>query len=46
MAKPITAAAIIVLWEEDKWALEDPIFKFIPEFEGLTVSQDDGELIP
>jgi CubicO group peptidase (beta-lactamase class C family) len=38
MAKPITAAAMMVLWEEGKWALEDLVSKFISEFEGLTVS--------
>ncbi|KAF2670641.1 beta-lactamase/transpeptidase-like protein [Microthyrium microscopicum] len=43
MAKPITAAAMMMLWEEGKWALEDPVCKFIPEFDGLKVRQDDGE---
>jgi CubicO group peptidase (beta-lactamase class C family) len=46
MAKPITGAAMMMLWEENKWALEDPVSKFIPEFEGLKVKQDDGELVP
>jgi len=35
-----------MLWEEGKWALEDPVSKFIPEFEGLKVKQEDGELVP
>lgn len=46
MTKPITSAAMMMLWEEGKWALEDPVAKFIPEFEGLKVRQDDGELVP
>jgi CubicO group peptidase (beta-lactamase class C family) len=46
MAKPITAAAMMMLWEEGQWALEDPVSKFIPEFEGLKVKQEDGELVP
>ena len=46
MTKPITAAAMMMLWEEGKWALEDPVFKFIPEFEDLKVRRDDGELVP
>jgi CubicO group peptidase (beta-lactamase class C family) len=46
MTKPITAAAMMMLWEEGKWALEDPVSKFIPEFERLKVRQDDGELVP
>jgi CubicO group peptidase (beta-lactamase class C family) len=46
MTKPITAAAMMMLWEEVKWALEDPVSKFIPEFEGLKIKQEDGELVP
>jgi CubicO group peptidase (beta-lactamase class C family) len=46
MTKPITAAAMMMLWEEGKWAFEDPVSKFIPEFEGLKVRLDDGELVP
>jgi CubicO group peptidase (beta-lactamase class C family) len=46
MTKPITSTAMMMLWEEGKWALEDPVFKFIPEFEGLKVKQDNGELVP
>ncbi|RFU27282.1 hypothetical protein B7463_g9041, partial [Scytalidium lignicola] len=46
MTKPIVAAAMMILWEEGKWALEDPVSKFIPEFEGIKVRQDDGELVP
>jgi CubicO group peptidase (beta-lactamase class C family) len=46
MTKPITSAAAMMLWEEGKWALEDPVSKFIQEFEGLKVKQEDGELVP
>lgn len=46
MTKPITAAAMMMLWEEGKWALDDPVSKFVPEFEGLKVKQEDGELVP
>jgi CubicO group peptidase (beta-lactamase class C family) len=45
MLKPITGAAMMMLWEQGKWALEDPVSKFIPEFEGLKVKQEDGELV-
>jgi CubicO group peptidase (beta-lactamase class C family) len=45
MTKPLTAAAMMMLWEQGKWALEDPVSKFIPEFEGLKVKQEDGELV-
>ena len=45
MAKPLTAAAMMMLWEHGKWALEDPVSKFIPEFEDLKVKQEDGKLV-
>ena len=37
MAKPITSAAMLMLWEEGRWALDDPVAKFIPEFADLQV---------
>jgi CubicO group peptidase (beta-lactamase class C family) len=46
MTKPITAAGMMMLWEEGKWALEDPVSKFVPEFEGLKVKQDEAEPVP
>lgn len=46
MAKPITAAAMMMLFEQGKWSLEDPVSKFIPEFDGLKVKQEDGEIVP
>jgi CubicO group peptidase (beta-lactamase class C family) len=42
MTKPITGAAMMILWEEGKWALEDPVAKHIPEFEGLRVKYGDS----
>lgn len=32
MTKPITAVAALMLWEEGRFELKDPISKFIPEF--------------
>jgi CubicO group peptidase (beta-lactamase class C family) len=43
MTKPITGAAMMMLWEEGKWALDDPVAKHIPEFEGLKVKRKDGD---
>jgi CubicO group peptidase (beta-lactamase class C family) len=37
MTKPITSAAIMMLVEENKIALNDPADKFIPEFKNLKV---------
>jgi CubicO group peptidase (beta-lactamase class C family) len=45
MTKPITGAAMMLLWEEGKWKLDDPLAKHIPEFEGLKVKQKDGSLV-
>src|SRR5215831_11398599 len=38
MSKPITGVAIMMLLEEGKVRLTDPISKFIPEFRGLKVA--------
>ena len=43
--KPVTAAAILMLIEEGKVALTDPITKFVPEFKGPKVAEEkDGEV--
>jgi CubicO group peptidase (beta-lactamase class C family) len=36
-SKPITGAAMMTLYEEGKWNLQDPISKFVPQFAGLKV---------
>ena len=46
MTKPITAVAAMQLWEQGKFKLSDPVTKFIPEFEELTVFSADGEHKP
>lgn len=38
MTKPITAVATLVLMEEGKLLLSDPVSKYIPEFRSLTVA--------
>ena len=42
MSKPITGVAMMMLYEEGKWRLNDPVTTFIPEFEGLKVYAGDG----
>jgi CubicO group peptidase (beta-lactamase class C family) len=37
MTKPIIGAAMITLYEEGKWQLDDPVTKFIPEFADVIV---------
>lgn len=38
MSKPITGVAILMMLEEGKLRLEDPVSKFIPEFTNTTVA--------
>ena len=44
-SKAITATAVMMLWEEGRFRLDDPISKFIPEFEsaGVIKSYDDQD---
>ena len=43
MTKPITSVALMLLYEEGRFRLSDPVEKFIPEFAGLPVAA--GETI-
>lgn len=48
MTKPIAATAMMILFEEGHWVLDDPITKFIPEFADLKVCAGvgpDGEMV-
>src|SRR5271168_4300455 len=45
MSKPITGTAMMMLYEEGKWQLDDPVARYIPEFTHLKVytgKNDDG----
>ncbi len=42
MTKPITGAALMMLYEEGKWRPSDPIWRHIPEFKDLKVYAGDG----
>ena len=45
MTKPITGVAMMMLYEEGKWQLNDPVSRYIPEFARLKVytgKNDDG----
>ena len=42
MTKPIAGVAMMMLWEEGKWALDDPVAKHIPEFRNLQVKSEGG----
>ncbi len=42
MTKPITGVAMMMLFEEGKFTLDDPVEKFIPEFTNLQVFKEEG----
>jgi CubicO group peptidase (beta-lactamase class C family) len=37
MTKPITTAAAMILWEEGRFHLDDPVAKYLPELKGVKV---------
>ena len=43
MTKPIASVALMMLYEEGRFHLEDPVTSFIPEFEGLKVYAGMGQ---
>ena len=43
MSKPITGVALMQLYEQGKFSLDDPITKYIPEFENLKVLDGTNE---
>jgi len=43
MTKAITSLAVLMLWEEGKFNLDDPIEKYIPEFKNLKILTDFNE---
>lgn len=47
MSKPITGVAMMQLYEQGKWQLDDPITKYIPEFADLKVATwgADGKVV-
>jgi CubicO group peptidase (beta-lactamase class C family) len=42
MSKPVTGVAMMMLYEEGKWRLDDPVSRFIPEFAKLQVRAGDN----
>ncbi len=45
MTKPVTGVAMMMLYEEGKWRIDDPVARYIPEFGRLKVyvgKNDDG----
>ncbi|RIA09955.1 CubicO group peptidase (beta-lactamase class C family) [Flavobacteriaceae bacterium MAR_2010_72] len=42
--KAITSTAVMMLWEEGKFRLDDPISKYIPEFESAQIIESFNEM--
>jgi CubicO group peptidase (beta-lactamase class C family) len=42
-SKPMTATAFMMLVDEGKVALEDPVEKYLPEFKGQTLAPEKGQ---
>ena len=48
MTKPITGVAMMILFEEGKWRLDDPVTRYVPEFKNLRVVKSinaDGTMV-
>ena len=43
MSKPVTSVAVMILYEEGHFRLDDPVSKFIPEFKELKVFKSKAE---
>lgn len=43
MTKPITGVAMMTLYEQGHFQLEDKIERWVPEWRGMTVAEADGE---
>ncbi len=37
MTKPVTGVALMTLWEQGKFGLDDPLYRHLPEFESMQV---------
>ena len=46
MTKSVTATALMMLVDEGKVNVHDPLEKYLPEFKGQTISEDDGKAPP
>jgi CubicO group peptidase (beta-lactamase class C family) len=42
MTKPIASVALLMLYEEGKFQLNDPLAKYLPEFADIRVQSDEG----
>ncbi len=46
MSKAITTAGALVLYDDGKLGLDDPVSKYVPDFKGIKVWNSDGNVAP
>jgi CubicO group peptidase (beta-lactamase class C family) len=46
MSKPITTVAAMILYEEGRFLLDDPVSKYIPEMKNLQCPDENGGIYP
>lgn len=46
MTKPVTAVAVMMLYEEGRFRLDDPVSKYLPEFKDVVVAVPGGAARP
>lgn len=46
MTKPVTGVALMQLWEQGKFGLDDPLSRYLPEFADIKVIDGQGGLRP
>ncbi len=46
MTKAVTGVAVMMLYEEGKFSLLDPVSKYLPEYANMTVAVNNGGTVP
>lgn len=46
MTKPVTGVALMQLWEQGKFGLDDPLSRYLPEFADMKVMDAQGQTRP
>jgi CubicO group peptidase (beta-lactamase class C family) len=46
MTKPVTGVALMQLWEQGKFGLDDPLSRYLPEFADMKVADGQGGVRP
>jgi len=46
MTKPVTGVALMQLWEQGKFGLDDPLSRYLPEYADMKVMDAQGVVVP